>query len=33
VRRGREHAARFTTPALGAAVVRAYEHALAKIPA
>jgi glycosyltransferase involved in cell wall biosynthesis len=30
---GLEHAARFTTPALGSAVVRAYEHALAKIPA
>ena len=30
---GRAHAARFTTRALGASVVRAYEHALAKIPA
>jgi glycosyltransferase involved in cell wall biosynthesis len=33
VRFGREHAACFTTRALGASVVRAYEHALAKIPA
>ena len=33
VQLGRAHAARFTTRALGESVVRAYEHALAKIPA
>jgi glycosyltransferase involved in cell wall biosynthesis len=33
VRLGLEHAARFTTQALGASVIQAYEHALAKIPA
>jgi glycosyltransferase involved in cell wall biosynthesis len=33
VRLGRDHAGRFTTGALGVSVVRAYEHALAKISA